>query len=285
MPLRLPMASVRAFQRFRRRAGAIIRKTPKKYAIGMSAAGLALATGNRHNLTSSVMPPVENIVSGLNKRWKRWSRNQYNVTIGLIGANCLVFLAGRFHPQFLYTHFTVSPAGVLGGYRVHTLITSSFGHAQLFHIGFNMMALSSFATPVINVIGEKDFLKFYLGAGLCSSLFMISQRLLLYSIKRTPHILAYSSLGASGSVMGVVTLATYYYPNMMVSPIFLDYPVASGTAWNFIVGIDSIGALLPFFNLNFSPICHSSHLGGALAGIYFATRYDKRRPYWGRRQW
>ena len=60
--------------------------------------------------------------------------------------------------------------------KLHTMVTASFSHLTLTHLFCNMLALSSFGTTCIQMMGKEQFLAFYMSAGLASSLGSIAGR-------------------------------------------------------------------------------------------------------------
>ena len=79
-------------------------------------------------------------------------------------------------------HFTVSSDGIVLGSRFHTLITSTFSHSNIFHLGSNMLTFYFVASNVQNVIGVRRIIPLYIGGCLASS---ISQVLWPYIIPKS----------------------------------------------------------------------------------------------------
>ncbi len=136
------------------------------------------------------------------------------VTKGLIAVNVAVFLlALAFGGSFVadWVLVAVSPLGgdgvAQGGW--YRLLTSTFLHQQVLHIGLNMFALWMFGPPLEAVLGRARFLGVYLLSALAGS---------AASYAFNPPL--QGSLGASGAIFGLVgavlvadrrTRATYAY--------------------------------------------------------------------------
>ncbi|KAI8355648.1 hypothetical protein EDC96DRAFT_446656 [Choanephora cucurbitarum] len=140
---------------------------------------------------------------------------------GLIGTNVTVFLLWQYaystyrqfgDPSwisFMSRHFANSEDAVSKG-RLHTLLTSSFSHQSLNHLGINMLVLYSMGQGVLQAVGVSRFLMLYSGAGLAASLTGIAYRKYIRPILENKQGNHYNSalnlsLGASGSVMGITT--------------------------------------------------------------------------------
>ena len=76
------------------------------------------------------------------------------------------------------------------------LITAAFLHANLIHIGFNMLALWWFGAPVEQYLGRARFIGLYLVAGLAGSAGALLQ---------TPGV----TVGASGAIFGILAYARW----------------------------------------------------------------------------
>ncbi len=137
------------------------------------------------------------------------------------------------------------------------LITYQFMHAGFFHIFFNMFILWMFGMEIENLWGSKKFLTFYLITGIVGGLFQIILSPLLIGGPYGPTI------GASGSIMGVMVAFAMLFPNRYIYIYFL-IPVKVKYAIVFLV-------LLDLFAVNGSGdnIAHFVHIGGALYGFLY----------------
>lgn len=98
--------------------------------------------------------------------------------------------------QFYTRHMTCSVNNILRG-RIHTLVTCTFIHGGLAHLGFNMYALYSMGHLLYEVLSPEAFLGFYLGAGACASVGSILLKLITKNYYQ-------GSVGASGAVFAIM---------------------------------------------------------------------------------
>ena len=134
-------------------------------------------------------------------------RLQY-VTLGLIAANCLVYLLTAvaseqfieatviglgYIPATLFDNVVRPPNLVLVPDQA-TYITYSFLHGDIFHLGGNMLFLWVFGDNVEDALGHFRFLIFYLACAAAGA-FMHG---LLVPTSHAPLI------GASGAVAGII---------------------------------------------------------------------------------
>ena len=129
-----------------------------------------------------------------------------------------------------------------------TLLTYMFMHAGFFHILFNMLWLYWFG---------KMFLLFFSAKHLRGVYFQ-------YMIEGS------FLLGASASVLAIVAATAYREPNYPISLLLL------GTVRLKYLALIVIGMDL-FFITSSNAGGHISHLGGALAGLWFAASLNKGR--------
>ena len=193
----------------------------------------------------------------------------------LVFINVIVFLFWNIQfgnseiPQFMAENFLVSWTGLLEG-RYWILITSVFSHHQLWHLLMNMFVLYSFGRVVESVLGSQRFFKFYIFAGIISSLsHAVVSRYLLQEA-------SIPALGASGAISGVILLFALMFPKEKLYILgILPLPAIWGAI--VFVGLDLWGLFSQFEGGGF-PIGHGAHLGGALTGLiyYFILRQQNK---------
>lgn len=132
-----------------------------------------------------------------------------------------------------------------------TVVTYMFVHAGLFHLLFNMLALFFFGPPLEERWGSREFVKFYVVAGIGGALLS-----LLF-----PNSIV---VGASGAVYGVMVAFAMFWPD---NPIYIwgIFPVKAKWLVAFLVGI----SLFSSFGARGSGVAHLAHLGGALAAFLY----------------
>ena len=170
-----------------------------------------------------------------------------NVAIYLIGA---VQGAGLNNPGgSLYARFWLDGPDVAHG-DWWRLITAAFLHANLIHIGFNMLALWWFGAPVEEYLGRARFLGLYFVAGLAGSAGALTQ---------TQGV----TVGASGAIFGILG-----------AMLILEWQATGrlgGNALTLIV----INLALSFAIANISV---GGHIGGLIGGILATLTFAR----WGR---
>jgi len=115
------------------------------------------------------------------------------------------------------------------------------------HLLFNMLALWMFGTAVLDRWSELKFLLFYIGAILFSGIISV-----LYTmIGANPMI-----IGASGGVLGVMALFTFFYPQRELL-LFGFFPIRAWVALT-LFAIISVGGMIS----GGGAVAHLTHLGG-----------------------
>lgn len=161
---------------------------------------------------------------------------------------------------------------LLGEGRVWVLLTSVFSHNLLLHLLVNMVVLTSFGTPMEQIMGSGRFLRFFLLAGVAASIaHAATSRFLLDQ----PDLRA---LGASGALAGVLMLFSFSFPKAKVL-LFFIIPLPAIVAALAFVAID-IWGLIAQIGGGTLPIGHGAHLGGGAFGLAYylmAGRDVKKR--------
>lgn len=166
--------------------------------------------------------------------------------------------------DFLLNYGSLIPFSTFDQWQIWRLFSYMFLHATSspFHILFNMLMLWMFGVEIENLWGTRRFVIFYLLCGMGSGLFSLFSLFNDY-MRFTPVI------GASGAVLGIMTVYAYYFPQRQVY-LFFVLPVN--------IRIILIGyALISLFG-SLAPqgiISHLTHLGG----IVVALGYLKLYPY------
>lgn len=192
-------------------------------------------------------------------------------TWGLIAANVLVFIFEAATPnelQPLIDAFAVTPAvltgkaaeGLVSPYA--TLITYQFLHADIFHIGGNMLFLAIFGDDIEEAMGPLRFLIFYFLCGIAAALVFVAGN---------PQATA-PLVGASGAIAGVLAAYLMFRPCQKVA-VFLPWFIL----WLFVrpvVKIDAIWVLgfwvlTQFWAISVQSqdgVAYMAHIGGLAAG-------------------
>ena len=192
---------------------------------------------------------------------------RFIVTPTLVAMNVAIFLAMVSLGVSATTPraWELLPFGAnFGGYTVDgqwwRLLTSTFLHFGVLHIGFNMWCLWSLGRLAERMFGNWQFLAIYLLTGLGGS---------AASLISHPYVV---SAGASGAVFGIAgALASFLY----FAQIHLPEKVGRDllTSILFFVGINLvIGFSLPFVD-------NAAHLGGLVVGAILGAALKHRTAF------
>lgn len=147
-----------------------------------------------------------------------------------------------------------------------TILTYMFLHTDVFHILFNMLWLYWFGALFLQSFSAKHLRGVYLLGGICGGLlYMLSFNIFPYF---QPFLHQAVMMGASASVLAIVAAIAYRQP---------DYPIRLlllGTIRLKYLALIVIGSDLLFVTSN-NAGGHIAHLGGALAGLWFAHSLSK----------
>jgi membrane associated rhomboid family serine protease len=181
-------------------------------------------------------------------------------------------------------------------------------HGDFFHIFFNMYTLFIFGSVLERVWGPKKFLIFYFVTGIgaaavhlgvqwfeyesalgASGLTLdqvgaLSQDLAKEGQVIAPHgfegikaVLFTPTVGASGSIYGVLMGYAMLYPNSIMQLIFP--PVALKAKW-FVLIFAGLELLLGMSSTG-GGIAHFAHLGGLIFGFILIMYWKKTRQLYG----
>jgi len=182
----------------------------------------------------------------------------------------------QIYRQLMYDHFTASYDGVFNRGLYHTLLTSTFSHIDILHLGFNMTALMSYSS-IAKHLGPTKFLYLYLGGGVVSSLCQVMHKHI--SSNSSTSLPIHRSLGASGAISAIKAWSVFRAPNEVVDVVIYGQVVKMknieyGALLFFVdvIGmIANISIPLTFDQLvlgviNPSTIGYAAHVGGAVYG-------------------
>ncbi len=165
-----------------------------------------------------------------------------NVLVGVYSLTVEPELIGRW---------AFRPAAVRTG-EWERWLTAGFVHTGLAHLAFNMITLFSFGPPIERTIGWWRFLIVYVGSELAAN------ALTYWRHRDDP---AYSAVGASGAISGVVFSFVLFAPWAELR-VFFAIPIPA-IIFAFLYIAFSVYAS----NRQIGRVAHEAHLGGALGGI------------------
>lgn len=163
------------------------------------------------------------------------------------------------------------PADILQAKNLHTLLTSMFLHADIFHIGGNMLFLYIFGDNVEDAFGHLRYLLFYLICGFVADFAHI------LSLK-TPAELLIPTLGASGAISGILGAYIVMYPRARIQTLILAYFIT-------IISIPAVFFLGFWFLLQLlymslgigGGVAYWAHIGGFVAGMILVFVFKRKR--------
>ncbi len=166
-------------------------------------------------------------------------------------------------------------------FRIYQFITYQFMHdpGGISHVFFNMFAVFMFAPALESLWGPKRFLFYYLftgiGAGIVQQFAWAFDihNLALDSASQEALYNSMVTIGASGSIFGVLLAFGMLFPNTQLMLLFPPIPMKA----KWFVIIYALGEL--FFGVaNFSGdnVAHFAHLGGMLFGIILILYWRKK---------
>ena len=181
--------------------------------------------------------------------------------------NIAGFWAQIFYGDFLLTWFALWPPGPDVGphFMPWQLVSYSFLHGGILHLGVNMLALWMFGRDVERVLGSRRFLQYYLACVVSAALL----QLLVAYASAAP----YPTVGASGGVFGVLLAYGLFFPYRRLILLFPPIPMP---AWLFVSLYAALELVLGVTGTQ-AGVAHFAHLGGMLGG-YLLLQLGRRRP-------
>ncbi len=227
------------------------------------------------------------------------------VTKNLLIINGLVFLASMSF-QNIFNYDINSNFGLyyFGSeqFKPIQLITYMFLHGSFNHLFFNMFAFWMFGSAVENYWGPKRFLFYYLATGIGAALIQqlitylrieslsggVDQQMLQQIIYQGHDILRsgrnyvgslgdinllynIQTIGASGSVFGILLAFGMLFPNSL---IYLYFAIPVKAKW-LVMGYGAIELYSGLANNPGDNVAHFAHLGGMLFGFILIKYWKK----------
>jgi membrane associated rhomboid family serine protease len=160
-----------------------------------------------------------------------------------------------------FLHFLAVPAYLPSLVKVPwTPVTYMFLHFDFWHILFNMLWLFWFGKIFLEYLNSKQLFQTYIIGGLTGAVFYIAA-FNFFPVFNATLPLSYA-LGASASVMAIVTAISFYVPNYTIQLLFIGR-----------VKIIYLALILFIFDFFAIPGDnsggHIAHIGGALWGFIY----------------
>jgi membrane associated rhomboid family serine protease len=194
------------------------------------------------------------------------------ITFALILLNVLVYvLAGFTGPDIVRT-FGLWPPGSGGTFHVWQLVTYSFLHGSLLHLAFNMIAIWMFGAALELRWNDLRYLLTYLISVVVAGMTQIAVS--GYFLHASGPV-----IGASGGVFGLLLAYAMYFPNRIVTFVFL--PFVRMRTRTFVLAYGAVELFLGVTNTA-AGVAHFAHLGGLFGG-WLSVQYFRGRGVFGGR--
>ena len=205
------------------------------------------------------------------------------VTVALIVLNCLVFLyqvsLGSAEERFIASFAAVPaewfrPGTVVGDPGVPpslTVLTAMFLHANLMHLGGNMLYLWIFGNNIEDVMGHGRFIVFYALCGVAA----------MFAHAVTAPESTVPMIGASGAISGVLGAYLLLFPRARVLVLILlgvftrILPVPALYVLGFWIVMQVINGAFSWGGLG-GGVAWFAHIGGFAAGLTLIKVFQRR---------
>ena len=180
----------------------------------------------------------------------RFALSQYPglITYTLIAINVIVFALQQISPSVTLNGLQDNPLITQGQYW--RFFTAMFLHADILHIGFNMLSLFFVGRGVEVFYGKWRYLLIYLLSGIAGGI-------LFYFTSPQGQ-----ALGASGAIFGVFgALGVFYIVNRKSLGVYGRGAIGN---WLFWIGLNLV------FGLSNPDIALFAHIGGLASGMILA---------------
>jgi membrane associated rhomboid family serine protease len=203
-------------------------------------------------------------------QWSEWFAQRG--TVYLVAVTSVVFLA-QILSNGVVTSWGVFDLSAIVRGEVWRLITPIFLHADPIHLIFNMLVLYWFGSIIEGVYGTKEFVCFYLIAGV---LVEVAEFFTRFAGVMDPGV---RSLGASGATTAVMVLFACHFPHRRLRFWFL-IPAPAWIVVCVLIAVDVLGVL----GARYDNVNHIAHLFGAVIGFsyfFFQVRVSNWLPSFG----
>lgn len=194
------------------------------------------------------------------------------ITLALILINVAIYALGIATGPDIVRVFGLWPPGSGGAFHVWQLITYSFLHGSLLHLGFNMIAIWLFGAALEKRWSDLRYLLTYLLSVAVAAITQIAVS--GYFLHANGPV-----IGASGGVFGLLAAYAMYFPRRVIVIIFL--PFIQIPARTFVLAYGIIELVLGITNTA-AGIAHFAHLGGLFGG-WLGVQYFRGRGLFGER--
>ncbi|MDO8589526.1 MAG: rhomboid family intramembrane serine protease [Armatimonadota bacterium] len=223
------------------------------------------------------------------------------IVIALIIANVLMFLIDRLGahgPVGALYEFRMVPQNIINEVRGVgpvaptlqpvwlTIFTSMFMHANLLHIGGNMLYLWIFGNNIEDRVGHVKFVLFYLAGGFAAAAAHI------LSTAGNPFLAKLPTVGASGAVAAVLGAYLVLFPTArIICLVILGFLITTVAVPAIVVLLIWIALQIVSVSVVGGPgamsggVAYWAHIGGFFAGVIMIYLLGGKRLLGGRRRY
>src|SRR3989344_1731098 len=203
---------------------------------------------------------------------KGFSLTTWIVLINVIAFVFFIIMLSFYkdNPLFVYDNLAIKPSNIFSGYYYWTFLTSIFMHGGFFHLFANMISLFFIGNLVEKLLGRKRYFWFYILSGLFAGLFFVLTAYVMMQMGYPGDFNTYA-VGASGALFALVGFLMIITPNLPVFIMFIPIPVKMKYA--------AQGLLVVLWLISVAgnvPIGNTAHLGGLIAGLFYAFYIKKK---------
>lgn len=202
--------------------------------------------------------------------WRQWITPAIK-TLLIANTAILLFefivreIGGRGAEYAIFTSFGLVPWDVVHGW-IWQPFTYLFLHDGFWHLFWNMLFLWMFGCDLERQWGQRRFYIYYFVTGVGAGLVTVLVKMLI-----DPHGVGSAlipTIGASGSVFGVITAAAVLFPDRQVW--FFPFPISIPMRFYAIL----MGAIEFFGTLGGinGPVAHLTHLSAIFIGWFYLRR-------------
>ena len=203
----------------------------------------------------------------------RRAGNPPRATYLLVGVNIAVFLWMMLHgvsitdprPGDLVRFGATDPALVLLHGQWYRLLTATFVHVGIVHIGTNMWCLWNLGLLGEPLLGMWGMIAVYVLTGVAGNLLSLAVNVILAVVRRDPSSLFSVGAGASGAVFGIAGILIVLLSNRRLPIAWPELQRLRRSVIQF-AGLNLVIGLATVFS-NLIRIDNMAHIGGFLSGL------------------
>ena len=194
-------------------------------------------------------------------------------TVVIIAINAIVFFLELQGGNTFVYHWAATPAYILSGHNLITLLTSMFLHGSWSHILGNMIFLWAFGPAMEDAMNPWSFTVFYLLGGLVA---------MLAQVAASPGSLI-PTLGASGAIAAVMGAFLVTYPRDRIRSLFFFFlfiritfiPAVLLIGFWFLIQLFNVGSVA---SVQHGGVAYMAHVSGFLFGALTVKLFRRAPP-------